>query len=263
MKQIDLAPIWTALADAKRRRIIQLLHEKSHTTSEICAYFDVSRFAIMRHLKVLERAGLIRTRREGRQRWNFLNDDLLRAIQRTYLDADVDGDYELGAILSFLFREQDGRLRPASDSGLGPIELEVNLPATADRVFRALTDEIDSWWSYRIVADSRMELEPRVGGRFLENFKDGGGALYALVIFLKPGEEIHLSGSMGLSQEGANHLIQFAVHPLSAESARLRFSHRFSGQIDTLTVDTFKRSWVELLTQHLPAFIQSGARCQA
>lgn len=262
MKQIDLAPIWTALADAKRRRIIRLLHEKPRTTSEISAYFDVSRFAIMRHLKVLERAELIRTKREGRQRWNSLNEDLLLAIQQTYLDDDADGEYELGAILSFLSREQGGRLRPASNSRPGPIELEVELPAPSDHVFQALTDEIDGWWSYRIVADSHMLLEPRIGGRFLESFKDGGGALYATVTYFRPGEEIRLNGSMGLSQEGANHVIQIALRPLSAVSTRLTFTQRFFGQVDTLTMDTFKRSWVELLTQHLRAFVQSGIHYQ-
>jgi DNA-binding transcriptional ArsR family regulator len=258
MKQIDLAPIWTALADAKRRRIIQLLHEKSRTTSEICVYFDVSRFAIMQHLKVLEKAGLIRTRREGRQRWNSLNEDLFQAIQQAYLGDKSSGDLELGAVLSFLSREEGERLRPAPDSGPRLIELEVELPAPPVRVFRALTEEIDGWWSYRIMADSHMQLEPRVGGRFVERFKNGGGALYAIVTYLIPDEEIRLNGSMGLSHEGANHLIQITLHPLAAESTLLAFAHRFVGQIDSLTIDTFKRSWVELLTQQLRAFVQSG-----
>ncbi|UCC51419.1 MAG: helix-turn-helix transcriptional regulator, partial [Anaerolineaceae bacterium] len=115
MKQLDLTPLWRALAEPKRRRIIQLLHEQAQTTSEISSHFDVSRFAIMRHLKVLEQASLIKTRREGRQRWNYLNEDLFQEIQRTYLESEISGDYQLRDILSFLAREEGGR--PAAASG--------------------------------------------------------------------------------------------------------------------------------------------------
>lgn len=52
--------IWTALADSKRRLIINLLEEEPRTTSELSEFFDVSRFAVMKHLKVLEQANLIK-----------------------------------------------------------------------------------------------------------------------------------------------------------------------------------------------------------
>lgn len=262
MKQLDLTPLWKALADPKRRRIIQLLQEKPRTTSEISAQFDVSRFAIMRHLKVLEQAALIKTRREGRQRWNYLNEDLFREIQHTYLDHEVDGGYQLGDILSFLAREEGGQRRSAVASEPRSIQLEVELPAAVDRVFRALTDEIDYWWSYRIGADSTMILEPQVGGRFFESFSSGGGALYAIVTYLKPGQEIRLDGSMGLAQEGPNNVVHIALQSLSPETTRLTLTHRFVDQVGALTVDTFKRSWVELLAQHLTTFVQSGIRYQ-
>lgn len=45
---------WTALSDLKRRQIITLLEEKPRTTSELSSNFDVMRFAVMKHVKVLE-----------------------------------------------------------------------------------------------------------------------------------------------------------------------------------------------------------------
>ena len=161
MKQLDLTPFWKALAEPKRRRIIQLLHEQARTTSEISSHFDVSRFAIMRHLKVLEQARLIKTRRDGRQRWNYLNEDLFQEIQQTYLESETNGDYQLRDVLSFLAREEGGS--PAAATGFENqlVHLEVELPAKPGRVFQALTDEIDAWWNYRIATDSCMYLEPR------------------------------------------------------------------------------------------------------
>jgi len=263
MNQLDLAPLWKALAEPKRRRIIQLLQEQARTTSEISSHFDVSRFAIMRHLKVLEQAGLIRTKREGRQRWNYLNEDLFQEIQQTYLANDTDSEYHPGDIQSFLARKEGGRPTASPGSESRPIRLEVELSASTDRVFQALTGEIDGWWSYRIAADSRMHLEPHVGGRFYESFERGGGTLYAFVTYIKPGEEIRLSGSMGLVEEEANNSIYFKLQSVSPNKTLLKLTHRFVGRVSVTTVDIFKRSWVELLTHYLKTFINTGIRYQA
>src|SRR5262245_37902746 len=71
----------------------------------------------------------------------------------------------------------------------------VNAPRA--QVFKALTEETDSWWSHTVVDGSTVKLDPRVGGQFGETFPTGGGFLYATVTWLKPGQEIELSGAMG------------------------------------------------------------------
>ena len=261
-QQVDLVPLWKALADSKRRRIIQLLSEKTRTTGEISTYFDVSRFAVMRHLKVLEQAGLIETRREGRQRWNFLNEKLFQQIQQTYLENHSDGEYHLKEILSFLARQEGVEAKDAAVATQPPIEQELSLQAAPEQVFRALTDEIDAWWGYRITTDSRIYLESRVGGRFYEAFNNGGGALYAIVTYLKPGEEIRLNGSMGLADEAASNLVHFSLRQQHG-TTRLRLTHRFLGRVNAVMVDTFKRSWEDLLPQQLKAFVEQGHRHQA
>jgi DNA-binding transcriptional ArsR family regulator len=66
--------IWKALADRKRRRMLDLLAIKPRTTGELVDAFPrLSRFAVMKHLGVLEDAGLLVITREGRARWNALN----------------------------------------------------------------------------------------------------------------------------------------------------------------------------------------------
>jgi DNA-binding transcriptional ArsR family regulator len=262
MKQTELTPLWKALADPKRRRIVQLLAEKTRTTSEISASFDVSRFAIMRHLKVLEKAGLIDTKREGRQRWNFLNEDLFQRIQHSYLGGGADGSYRLQEILSFLTRQEANALSDPDASERASIEMEATFQATPDRVFQSLTNEIDAWWSYRVSDDSRMYLEPQVGGRLYEAFK-GGGMLYALVTFLKEGEEIRMSGPMGLVDNDSNSIINFTLQADSSGATRLWLSHRFLGSVNALVVDTFKRSWIELLTLHLKSLVEEGIQYRA
>lgn len=70
----DADNIWKALADSHRRTILDLLAERPLTTGELVARFDeLCRTAVMKHLDVLAAAGLVVVRREGRQRWNYLN----------------------------------------------------------------------------------------------------------------------------------------------------------------------------------------------
>ena len=73
MKVDDLGPVWKALADPTRRRILDLLKDGPRTTGEVCEGFPVSRFAVMKHLTILEGAGLVLVDRRGRERWNHLN----------------------------------------------------------------------------------------------------------------------------------------------------------------------------------------------
>lgn len=71
---MDEDRIWKALGDPTRRALLDALAEDPHTTGDLVArHPELSRTAVMKHLDVLEAAGLVVVRREGRQRWNYLN----------------------------------------------------------------------------------------------------------------------------------------------------------------------------------------------
>ncbi|WP_018534961.1 MULTISPECIES: metalloregulator ArsR/SmtB family transcription factor [unclassified Streptomyces] len=79
--------VFKALADPTRRTILDELTEKSgQTLFEICARLSmrhglgISRQAVSQHLAVLEAAGLVETRREGRYKFHDLNTEPLRQI---------------------------------------------------------------------------------------------------------------------------------------------------------------------------------------
>jgi DNA-binding transcriptional ArsR family regulator len=66
--------VFKALADPRRRAILDLLKARARSTGELCDHFkELDRCTVMQHIAVLERAGLLISRREGRQRWNHLN----------------------------------------------------------------------------------------------------------------------------------------------------------------------------------------------
>ena len=74
----QLSAVFGALADPTRRAILSRLAEGDATVAEITAPFNVSQPAISRHLKVLERAGLISRRRRATARLSRLEADPLR-----------------------------------------------------------------------------------------------------------------------------------------------------------------------------------------
>ncbi|KFL26835.1 ArsR family transcriptional regulator [Devosia sp. 17-2-E-8] len=66
--------IFKALSNFRRRNILDALKDHPQTTGALCdAFSDLDRCTVMQHLNVLEEADLIIVKREGRERWNYLN----------------------------------------------------------------------------------------------------------------------------------------------------------------------------------------------
>ncbi len=88
--------VFKALADPTRRRILdELVERDGQTLFEICARLvtkhglGLSRQAISQHLAVLESAGLVRSRREGRYKFHDLNTEPLERIVTRWLGPDA------------------------------------------------------------------------------------------------------------------------------------------------------------------------------
>jgi DNA-binding transcriptional ArsR family regulator len=66
--------VFKALADPHRRTLLDALFQRDgQTLGELCDYLPMTRFGVMKHLQVLEEAGLITTRKEGREKYHYLN----------------------------------------------------------------------------------------------------------------------------------------------------------------------------------------------
>lgn len=86
MAKTALNQVWKALSDPTRRTILDLLSEKPRTTGELCSKFrKLSRFAVMKHLNLLEQSRLIRVRKEGRFRWNYLDPSPIHQIDQHWM----------------------------------------------------------------------------------------------------------------------------------------------------------------------------------
>ncbi len=84
---IDEDLVFKALADTSRRFLLDLLHRRDgQTLSELEWELEMTRFGVMKHLKVLEEAGLVITRKEGREKLHFLNAVPIRQIHDRWID---------------------------------------------------------------------------------------------------------------------------------------------------------------------------------
>ena len=72
--------VFKALGDETRRKILEQLRSGPKTTGEICEHFQMSRFGVMKHLRLLEAASLISVEWRGRERWNYLNAYTLQSV---------------------------------------------------------------------------------------------------------------------------------------------------------------------------------------
>ena len=79
--------VFKALADPTRRLLLDRLHERDgRTLSELESEVEMTRFGVMKHLRTLEDAGLVTTRKSGREKLHFLNPVPIRLVHDRWID---------------------------------------------------------------------------------------------------------------------------------------------------------------------------------
>ena len=100
--------VFSALADPTRRRLLDHLFEHDGARLvDLEALADMTRFGVMKHLRVLEDAGLVTTRRVGREKLHFLNVVPIRLIHDRWIDK-----YRVGPASALADLKRDLEERP-------------------------------------------------------------------------------------------------------------------------------------------------------
>src|ERR671939_124572 len=87
IRAVDDDRVFKALADPTRRHLLDRLYERDgRTLTELESELEMTRFGVMKHLHVLEAAGLVVTRRSGREKLHFLNPVPIRLIHDRWID---------------------------------------------------------------------------------------------------------------------------------------------------------------------------------
>ncbi|HEY8010071.1 MAG TPA: metalloregulator ArsR/SmtB family transcription factor [Rudaea sp.] len=105
MSSLDLA--FAALGDPTRRRIVARLARGRMRVTDLAHPFDMSLNAVSKHLKVLERSGLLKRERLGREHWLQLRGAPLREIVRWTSQYERFWNERLDALGEFLSIQQE------------------------------------------------------------------------------------------------------------------------------------------------------------
>jgi uncharacterized protein YndB with AHSA1/START domain/DNA-binding transcriptional ArsR family regulator len=205
--------VFSALGDPTRRAILDALFEQDgQTTGALVARFSMTRFGVMKHLKVLEEAGLVVPRRRGREKLHFLNPVPIRLVHDRWVSKYAE---PWTAALSDLKQRLESQMEKV---------FEIYIRTTPERLWEAITDtEIRSKYTFgaQIVSD----FTP--GSRYTMNHPGG---------LLGEGENLEVDPPRRLVQtmvalwdddvksEGTTR-ITWEIEPVGDDSCRLVVTH--------------------------------------
>ena len=161
-----MAPAFRALGDRSRRLLLDRLRERDgQTLGELCRWLpEMTRFGVMRHLGVLEEAGLVSTRRVGREKRHYLNPVPIRLIHDRWISKYAE---PVVGTLSALKSRLEGRTMAIS----APDHVySVYVKADPERIWRAITDGVETEQYYY---GTRVGSDWSPGSRIVYEYPDG------------------------------------------------------------------------------------------
>lgn len=257
---VESETVWRALTSPHRRRLLDLLREGPQTTGQLSKQVpELSRFAIMQHLGVLEEAQLVVVRREGRQRFNYANPMPLRDIYDRWVSTFSSTAAETTQHLRRYAESKALELKPMSDPTFRvvKIELEIDIAAPPELVFDALTKNLDHWWPHRMNPAGVVRHDAKLGGTIAEEW-EGGGALHGqIVVYDFPRRCSSTAvGFMGGTYTAANDDV---VEPTET-GCRYKKSLRMWGDVPEEIETMFRQGAASLMKVALKAYCEEGKR---
>ena len=147
------------MADPTRRALLdELFRQDGQTLSALEARFSMTRFGVMKHLKVLEAAGLVVTRRQGREKLHFLNPVPIRLVHDRWVSKYAE---PWVASLSDLKTTLEANMEKV---------FEIYIKTTPDRLWQAITDpEMRSKYNF----GTRINSDFKRGSEYKQSTPDG------------------------------------------------------------------------------------------
>jgi uncharacterized protein YndB with AHSA1/START domain/DNA-binding transcriptional ArsR family regulator len=140
--------VFKALADETRRGLLdELFQENGQTLSALEARLPMTRFGVMKHLRVLEEAGLVTTQRRGREKLHFLNPVPIRLVHDRWVSKYAEPwAATLSGLKTYLEGDMMEKVKTVSwAEGTAPVAagtavFEVFIKTTPERLWDAITD---------------------------------------------------------------------------------------------------------------------------
>lgn len=268
-----LEAVWRALADPTRRALLDTLRDGPRTTGALAAEFPQGRCAVMKHLDVLVASELVMVKRDGRERWNYLN---AVPLQRMY-ERWVRPYEKLWAAPLVRFKDSveqqptllppvpmtssSNRAAPDHPAGVLTVQLEISIVAPMSRVWTALTEDVNSWWPRDFLASVNpqdISLNAQLGGQLIERGENGGGVIWYTVYALVPGKSIDLVGQLSPAFGGpAQSLLRIELTDQGHQTV-FALTDAVVGNIGPRSAEMNESGWRAIFEQSFKTFVEQS-----
>jgi uncharacterized protein YndB with AHSA1/START domain len=230
----DADDVFRALADPSRRRILDLLKEDpGMNLTRLSEQFEFSRFAVMKHLKTLERANLVVSRRAGRERQLYVNGVPLQGIYDRWIS-------QYGAVLARRITslkwdlEQEMGSMTTTATKLQHLYVTY-IRTTPERIWEALTDPAQTKMFFH---DTEVKSDFEVGApiEYLLTEEDGSkrAALTGEILEIDPGRKLVHSFAFASNDDPPSR-VTWEIEPLG-DVVKLTVLHdEFESETETFT----------------------------
>ena len=240
-------PVFKALADPTRRSLLDELFERDgQTLGALEQRLPMTRFGVMKHLRVLEEAGLVTTRRRGREKLHFLNPVPIRLVHDRWVSKYAE---PWAAALTGLKRDLEKE--PLMEK-----VFEIYIKTTPERLWEAITD---AGTTSRFWFGVRVESEWSPGSRYEGVHPNAPAAIFAgEVVEADPPRRLVQSHTAlwdeDVEREGATR-VTWEIEPVG-DSCRLTVVH---DQLREGASEAIYGGWPQILSG-LKTVLETGER---
>ena len=215
--------VFRALADPGRRALLDALRERDgQALGELEAVLpEMTRFGVMKHLRVLQEADLVTTRRDGRRKLHYLNPVPIRLVHDRWISRYAEPIVGRMAHLKRTLEE------PAQMPELKHV-YEIFIQTTPEHLWRALTDPAET---ARYYYEATIESSWKVGEALNYRKPDGALMIEGELLEIEPGRcFVHSFHFPGAAEQPSR--VAFEIEQMGA-ACRLTVTHdNFEGETD-------------------------------
>ncbi|MGV3526912.1 MAG: ArsR/SmtB family transcription factor [Candidatus Sericytochromatia bacterium] len=240
--------VFKALADPHRRTLLDLLFERDgQTLTELMAHLPMTRFGCMKHLQVLEQAGLLSHRKVGREKYHYLNPVPIQEIFDRWVSKYAQPfTQHLTELKTWL--EAVPVTHPVH-------QFDTFIRTTPERLWQALTD---GQFTPQYYFGSRVNSSWQTGAPYRYDNPDGSVLLSGEILESDPPHRLRMSFQAHWSDLARSSGISEVTYEIEAQGnvCRLRVIHAGLDPEHAMTAQ-FKNGWSEIVSG-LKTLLETG-----
>jgi uncharacterized protein YndB with AHSA1/START domain/predicted transcriptional regulator len=169
--------VFKALADPSRRVLLDLLFQQDgRTLAELCAHLPMTRFGAMKHLQILEDAGLVRSRKVGREKRHYLNPVPIQLVYDRWVSKYAQPWARSLTGLKYALEEEPMTAKHRH-------VFEIYIRTTPERLWQAITDGSMTQQYY---FGTRVESSWKAGAEYNYYMQNGSSMLRGEILEIDP-----------------------------------------------------------------------------